>query len=189
MSHHRVHLRVALSNSEAINFVVIAAESAFSAVMHVYCNQLTHQPSPRAALHILLPQVALSNSEAIDFVENVVKTEGIQCGFTRCPAFVLPSASAAVPGDSKDPRSSSRSDKADRQAGQTQGVFRKLAPLKPPSVCLSVCPRRCAAGNGLVRHPNHQQSYAACEVRTPPKACTQPQLRQQRHVLALRAMT
>jgi hypothetical protein len=63
-------------------------------------------------------QVALSNSEAIDFVENVVNTEGIHCGFTRCPAFVLPAASDAVPGDSNDPRSSSRSDKGARQAGE-----------------------------------------------------------------------
>jgi hypothetical protein len=62
-------------------------------------------------------QIALSNAEAIDFVENVVKTEGINCGFTRCPAFILPSGADAVPGDSSDPRSSSKADNAARQAG------------------------------------------------------------------------
>lgn len=63
-------------------------------------------------------QIALSNAEAIDFVENVVKTEGIDCDFTRCPAFILPSGADAVPGDSGDPRSSSKSDNASRQAGE-----------------------------------------------------------------------
>jgi hypothetical protein len=75
-------------------------------------------------MHACLPcvQIALSNTEAIDFVENVIKTEGISCGFARCPAFVLPSSSAEVPGDSRDPRSSSSSSggKSDKQAGGCQ---------------------------------------------------------------------
>lgn len=76
----------------------------------------TPQPLPDT---VPVNQVALSNREAIDFVENVVKTEGINCGFQRCPAFLLPSGAAAVPGDSDDPRSSSSGGSSDRQAGET----------------------------------------------------------------------
>lgn len=88
------------------------------------CIIYTSSPLPRALCCLALPlrcavlQIALSNAEAIDFVENVIKTEGIECGFTRCPAYVLPSSADAVPGDSDDPRSSSRSDRAARQAGE-----------------------------------------------------------------------
>jgi hypothetical protein len=79
-------------------------------------------PQSLTSPYVVLPtvyclQIALSNTEAIDFVENVIKTEGISCGFTRCPAFVLPSSADKVPGDSRDPRSSSSGGKSDKQAG------------------------------------------------------------------------
>uniref|UniRef100_A0A383W2I3 Rieske domain-containing protein n=1 Tax=Tetradesmus obliquus TaxID=3088 RepID=A0A383W2I3_TETOB len=64
-------------------------------------------------------QVAVSNAEAINFVESVVESEGISCGFTRCPNFLLAAPAVAVPGDSRDPRSvSSRSGDASVREGE-----------------------------------------------------------------------
>ncbi|WIA42590.1 hypothetical protein OEZ86_008566 [Tetradesmus obliquus] len=64
-------------------------------------------------------QVAVSNAEAINFVESVVESEGISCGFSRCPNFLLAAPAVAVPGDSRDPRSvSSRSGDASVREGE-----------------------------------------------------------------------
>eukprot|EP00878_Enallax_costatus_P023203 GHUV01024670.1.p1 GENE.GHUV01024670.1~~GHUV01024670.1.p1 ORF type:complete len:332 (+),score=93.23 GHUV01024670.1:275-1270(+) len=60
-------------------------------------------------------QVIDSNVEAINFVESVVKSENINCGFTRVPAYLLPAGAEPVPGDSSDPRSSSSSSSKERQ--------------------------------------------------------------------------
>eukprot|EP00882_Tetradesmus_deserticola_P000301 GHRQ01000333.1.p1 GENE.GHRQ01000333.1~~GHRQ01000333.1.p1 ORF type:complete len:663 (+),score=295.35 GHRQ01000333.1:150-2138(+) len=64
-------------------------------------------------------QVGISNAEAINFVESVVESEGISCGFTRCPNYLLPGPAVAVPGDSRDPRSvSSRSSNSSAREGE-----------------------------------------------------------------------
>lgn len=68
-------------------------------------------------LQILLLQVIESNAEAINFVESVIRSENISCGFTRVPAYLLPGGAEPVPGDSRDPRSSSSSSDKDRQGG------------------------------------------------------------------------
>jgi hypothetical protein len=60
-------------------------------------------------------QVIESNAEAINFVESVIKSENIKCGFTRVPAYLLPGGAEPVPGDSRDPRSSSSSSDKNRQ--------------------------------------------------------------------------
>lgn len=46
-----------------------------------------------------------------------MKSENINCGFTRCPTYLLPAKAEPVPGDSRDPRSSTAG-ASERQSGE-----------------------------------------------------------------------
>lgn len=65
---------------------------------------------------LLLLQVVLSNQEAIRFVESVIESEGIDAGLRRLPTFLLPSSPRAVPGDSRNPRSTAAGSGDGREA-------------------------------------------------------------------------